>query len=374
MSNKDDFLIQFKYFEKENTDLKIGKPLGRGGFGAVRNIIINKKEWAGKLIEKKTGQKSEEEKYGVVLRGKNIVNITKILSSKIGQHEYNLIIMEKAALRDLGKLNEFLYKHNLLKLIYNPFYEIIEDNLLRFYTKQIINALELLDRNYYVHNDIKPENILVGLQLVIKLTDFSLLRKVKDQKTKIPGGTQGYLSPEYYINKDVNSEIARKQDYFALGSTLYLLKYGKSMLNYKRYSDDEKIIIAEEIVKLLEQSKDNIKSGKMSDGKFIDFLCSLIDYEPEDRPSFEEIYRNIWLNKNLEQINNISSIHQGDEEKMIMELQKSGHLIKKEKEYEQDINSENENEQKSKKNKYIKKDKNKLKSNRLCRFRFKKKP
>ena len=79
------------------------------------------------------------------------------------------------------------------------------------------------------------------------------------------------------------------------------------------------------------------------------------------------------LNSNSEQINNIHSIIQNDEEKMIMELQKSDFLIKKEKEIENYLNSKNENELKNKKNKTIKKDTINKKKDKLCRFRFKKK-
>ena len=143
------------------------------------------------------------------------------------------------------------------------------------------------------------------------------------------------------------------------------------MLKYKENGD--RITIADEIIKLLEQDKDIIKSKKMADEEFINFLCSLIEYKPEDRPCLEEIYRNIWLNKNSDQINNIHSINQGEEEKMIMELQKSDFLRKKEKENNQNLKLDNENEEKSKDNKYIEKDiVKKKKNNKLCRFRFKK--
>ena len=189
--NNDPNLRKFEIIRRENEEIQsIGHPLGKGGFGIVREVIINKKVYAGKLIEKNKGQRSEEEKYGIILRGKNIININKIISSKIGLKEYDLIIMEKASLRDLGKISEFFHKNNLLKTIYNPFEEVLEDNLLRFYLKQIINALELLDRNYYVHNDIKPQNILITYNLIIKLTDFGLLRKVQNNETNIPGEHQ----------------------------------------------------------------------------------------------------------------------------------------------------------------------------------------
>ena len=198
------------------------------------------------------------------------------------------------------------------------------------------------------------------------------LRKVKDEESEISGGTRGYLSPEFYINKNekVDSQTARKQDYFALGSTLYYLKYGKKMLNYEDKID--KIMIADEIVKLLEKKIDDIKSSKMFDQEFINFLCSLIQFKSEDRPNFEEIYRNIWLNNNSEEINNIYSINQGENEKIIMELQKSDFLIKKENEL--DLNLENENSKKCEESNKIKKGKiKKNENNKLCRFRFKKK-
>ena len=346
----------------------IGKVLGEGAFAQVREIKMDNsnKTFAGKLIKKRKNKKTEEEKYGINIRGKNIININKIIAYKKDDIDYDLVIMEKASLRDIGLLNKHLYEKNLLKILYEPFDEIIGENLLRFYAKQIINALEMFDRNYYIHNDIKPQNILIASKLIVKLSDFSLLTKVKDKESIIPGGTPGYLSPEYYINQEVDSEVARRQDYFALGSTLYFLKYGKAMLKYNY--KNEKIMIADEIIKLLEKNRDNIKSGKLSDGEFINFICSLIEYKPEDRPYFEEIYRNIWLNNNSEQINNIHSINQGEEDKMLLELQKSDFLIKKEN--EQDLNIENE--QKNKENNNINKDAIKKNKNKLCRFRFKK--
>ena len=192
MSN--DYLRLFEKFHQKNESIKeIGKVLGEGAFGQVREIKMNdNKIYAGKLIEKK-GQQSEEEKYGVILRGKNIININKILSNTIDDKNYDLILMEKANLRCLYNLNDFFYTKFILKLIYNPFDEVIGDNLLRFYAKQIINALELFDRNYFIHNDIKPQNILVSKKLILKISDFGLLTKVKEKEARIPGGTPGYF-------------------------------------------------------------------------------------------------------------------------------------------------------------------------------------
>ena len=370
---KSDMLEIFEKF-KNGEITGIGKLLGRGAFGEVRDIIFKNKTAAGKLRKRESNEITEEEKFSQELRGQNIIKINKIFTKEIKDEWYDLVIMEKAILRDLGKLNEFYHGHNLLKLINEPFDEAAGDNLLRFYSKQIISALEILDRNYYIHFDLKPENLLITINLVLKLTDFSLLKKVqdKDNNIKIPGGTPGYLSPEYYIERNVSPEDARKQDYFALGSTLFFLKYGFDLLKYKKSED--KIIIANQIIDSLQKNISYIKSQKITDKDFVDFLCSLISYRPKDRPSFEQIYRNKWLNKDSDKLEEILYGFENDEDKLIMELQKNDYLIKKEKDlninqnYEKDKN--NLNQEEKLKNSLENKKKN---DNNPCRFRFKKK-
>ena len=321
----------FKIFQQsyKNEISQIGKLLGKGAFGEVRDITFKNKVMAGKISERENDDKSQEEKYLFDLRGHNIIRMNKIYTKKIDDKYYDLIIMDKAVLRDLGKINEFYHRHNLLKLIYlEPFDEKSGDNLLRFYSKQIINGLETLDRNDFVHFDIKPENLLITVNLILKLSDFTLLRKING-RMQLPGGTQGYMTPEYYIKKDVSPDDARKQDYFALGSSLFILKYGIQLLRFKKYDDSK--MNYDRIISLLEKNIAFIKSQKLTDKKFMNFLINLIMYKPEERPSFEQIYRNNWLNKNNKELEQTIMAFETDEEKLIEELQKKDFIIKKEK-------------------------------------------
>ena len=124
-----------------------------------------------------------------------------------------------------------------------------------------------------------------------------------------------------------------------------------------------------------------MKSQKMGDKDFMDFLCSLISYRPKDRPYFEQIYRNKWLNKDLEKLNETTMNFENDEEKLIMELQKNDFLIQKEKEQYQNkdnfVEEINLNEREKKLNDNLN-DNNMIKLNKEqydkpCRFRFKRK-
>lgn len=329
MTYKVEYREIFESFRKDGNFENFDKILGKGSFGEVRDITYKNKSMAGKVV-KITKYENLGEQYAADLKGQNIIKISKIISKEIKGENYNLIIMEKAILRDLGKLNDYFHNHNLLKLIYQPFLEPAGDFLMRFYAKQIINALEILNRGDFVHFDLKPENLLISVNLIIKLSDFSLLRKIKDkEKLSIPGGTNGYMTMEFYKKDKISPEDAHKQDYFALGATLYFLKYGKQMIKYKKGEDSDTCITT--IFTQLQKEISKIRSGKFTDQDFIDFITRLVGYTPNDRPTFEEIYRNKWLNKNLDKLHEVFWGFEYDEEKLIMELQKNDYLVKKEK-------------------------------------------
>ena len=304
--------------------------LGKGAFGEVREVKIGTKIYAAKLVEKEKSDNLEPEN----LRGANIIKIVKISERKIDNKYYDLIIMEKAVLKDIGTLINFLLDKNLLKIINNPFVELISDNLLRFFVKQIVAGLETLDRSDLVHFDIKPENLLITSGLILKISDFSFLKNLRHhigEDFKIPGGTHGYVSPEYYKRKRINGNEAKKQDYFALGATIYFLKFGHRLLKFKKYEEDNNN--QSRAVDLLQRNIALIKSKLVLQRDFVDFLCSLIAYSPEQRPSFEEIFRNKWLNKNSKVINNIIQIFsEGEEDKFMRELIKSDYLCERKKE------------------------------------------
>ena len=101
---------------------------------------------------------------------------------------------------------------------------------------------------------------------------------------------------------------------------------------------------------------DEIKSTKLANKDFINLLCSLINYNPEERPEFESLYRNKWLNGNRDEITNLISIYQTDLNKLLIELNKSDFIIKKReylKEKKIKKNKNNNNNYINRKNKFV---------------------
>ena len=185
--------------------------------------------------------------------------------------------------------------------------------------------------------------------MIFKLSDFGLLRDIKlistNDQLKIPGGTTGYLPIEYYKNEDhiIHKNEANKQDFFALGVTLFFMKYGEDMIKINNLDKKLNYLeIADYLVDEIQKAMNVIKTTKSSEKEFIDFLISLIQFYAKDRQNFEEIYRNKWINKNSEEILEIFQINITDEEKLILELDKSDFLIKK-KHYLEEIHSRKNN-------------------------------
>lgn len=85
-----------------------------------------------------------------------------------------------------------------------------------------------------VHCDIKPDNIMINSEGIIKLTDLGLChvyRGLKDgtiQKPEHVLGTPSYISPEQ-IYGDV--DLDQRADIYSLAATLYHLSSGQTLFN-----------------------------------------------------------------------------------------------------------------------------------------------
>lgn len=233
---------------------------------------------------------SEDEKKLSEIRGHNIIKINKILTAQKDYGiTYHMIIMEKAILRSLN-LNIRYLKSYQFGLLFKNSFEETADSFVRFLSRQIINGLETFNRNDYYYI-VKPENILMSAQLILKLSNFNNMKKIDENKNGI------------------------KKDYFSLGSTLFFLKFSKVFLN----ENELRLIDSKEkIVDILLEKISKENKYKTIDRDLIYFLVELI--KDEKYLTFEQIYKNKWLNKNLDCIDNTLCNFETNEGKLIIEL------------------------------------------------------
>ena len=175
-SEKND--IKLMALEKENqilklfrkkisiNDFEIIKPIGKGGFGEV-NICRNKenkkiyamKRMTFEQLKYKNGLLNFLAEKDILSINNNNVWMTQLRFSFI-DNQYLYLIMDYCP---GGDLMSYLINRDTL-----------EETEARFYIAEIILCVDSLHKMNCIHRDLKPDNILIGKDGHIKLSDFGI--------------------------------------------------------------------------------------------------------------------------------------------------------------------------------------------------------
>lgn len=196
---------------------------------------------------------------------------------------------------DIIRKNNYVYiimelctNGNLTSILINP----IKEKYVKYYFAQIVNGLYWIHKNGIIHNDIKPDNILITDNYkTLKICDFGFSNTVNNKDDNIICGTPIYMAPE--ILKYKNSY--KKSDIWSLGVILYELIYG-----YHPYNNVKDIKSIMSCLKYIKIKKNNNISN---DG--IILLNSLLEYNYKNRIHIRYIINNKWLD-NIIKIDEIS--------------------------------------------------------------------
>ncbi|CDS02854.1 hypothetical protein LRAMOSA00257 [Lichtheimia ramosa] len=112
------------------------------------------------------------------------------------------------------------------------------NDMTRFYASEIVLAIEYLHSKNIVYRDLKPENLLIGHDGHICLTDFGFAKIIQD-RTWTLCGTPEYLAPEVIQSKGHGKAV----DWWALGILIFEMLAG-----YPPFFDDNSFGIYEKIL------------------------------------------------------------------------------------------------------------------------------
>ena len=193
-------------------DFEILKPIGRGGFGEV-NIcrykgngkIYAMKKMTFERLKYKNGLLHVQTEKNILSFNNDNLWITQLKYSFVDK-QYLYLIMDYCPGGDL--MNYLIQK------------DLLEEKEARFYIAEIILCVYSLHKANCIHRDLKPDNILIGEDGHLKLSDFGLSFISSDK-----------LFP--LTEKTKNKEIPQKEKIF---------NYNQNKFNYDDETKNEEIL------------------------------------------------------------------------------------------------------------------------------------
>ncbi len=94
------------------------------------------------------------------------------------------------------------------------------------YSTQVLSALSYAHKLNVIHRDVKPANMMLTPQGVVKLMDFGIARPNNEQGMTVTGTTLGslnYMSPEQVRGEPVD----QRSDLYSMGVSLYEMVTGQ---------------------------------------------------------------------------------------------------------------------------------------------------
>ena len=202
------------------------------------------------------------------------------------------------------------------------------EDVCQYILLNLLNCVDALHKEGICHRDLKTENIvLVGDNYDIKLIDFGFAAKYVDKENKPKllkksVGTKYYAAPEILENKRYNGP---KADIFSLGAILFVLmtkNFGFAEARVNNLSVNVKNLLYK-LIKTKQYDRywelmDKYFKIKNLSPKFKNLYLKMVAYNPDERPTIEEIRKDEFLadivNANEEDINYLR-------EKMINEVE-----------------------------------------------------
>lgn len=184
----------------------------REGSGKPREAIV-------KIV---INPRSKYQEQDFILKAQKLHPIFLVSYKSMVEGNFLIMIMEFC---ERGSLKTYLKKEQ------NRFWT--EEQFV-YNMKKVAKALKILHENKIAHRDIKPHNIFVTIEGILKVSDFGISKIINENEKHTKIGTRTYKSPQLFQNSCEPDPF--KDDIWAFGISFAELALAK--FKYAKYDQD----------------------------------------------------------------------------------------------------------------------------------------
>jgi len=154
--------------------------------------------------------------------------------------------------------------------------KVIDDAFIRNIASQINSALQHIHASRMAHLDIKPENVLISADKLLKLCDFGHARNTQDNRDGIEGDSQ-YMAPELLNPDQLQQHDAA--DIFSFGLLLFQIATGAELPSYG--------VLWHQLRE--GQAAQHLEGSARAGPELRAIIVSMLAPDPRDRPSAAQL-------------------------------------------------------------------------------------
>ncbi len=161
------------------------------------------------------------------------------------------------------------------------------EGLARKYLTDIVRGVDYLHSQKVVHRDIKPDNLLINRDNVVKVSDLGVSQLVTTYNDMLQtySGTPAFLSPEI-CSSTGNAFSGKQADVWAIGITLYIFIFGVCPF------------VGDSLHEIQEQIMNNtpvFPKDVPTSPELKDLILKLLEKDPKKRITLKEVLDHPWM-------------------------------------------------------------------------------